>query len=884
MKVFMHNRLCVIHVNLLRFLGLTTCTVGDKMYLHSKTVLSVTCFIIIRFSFILQADTISDQPPSLVTNPYQFVPADAIRKGLEGLIRAEVFINESGIVERCSVLTSGSSFTDSITACVLQKCNFTPAISNNQTVSSSIDIELLYSPDSLIPLFSTVVPVVSGRVITKKNDKPLKNVVVTIQYSDTTEDHSLEIPFTKFCTTIGKIPGQHFENSLFSTKTDSIGRFCFRLLPQGHFTLRAYNQKNEQLQIDTSFIGNQELKLLFFSEDFGESDNEYEIEIVGKNAGKKVIDISEIEISRGMTHSIIEILKDQPSIRTSSQSKAKMIVRSASPYDNLYYIAGVPFYSPYHFGGYSYGEIDGIMINTLNKISVETDELAGRYPSVSGVLVKADPGINRAHGKRKSRPELNIELGSSGIDFIGSIKPKTRAYQIGISAPNSYSLEAFKYKNILSNDALLGIGFPATFSNLTFTAQSSGKSVNESFFSWLSFDAFFTYGEEFSFKEHLRPWGMASYSLSSTGKLNWDFSLGGSHQYFSDGKRVGRNAYLTVATISNGALTFNVDEIHFGDITLDMEIRGEGRRWRGDVKQRDIQGDPDSFTDISEEGLVSFHGGLTKNFGDLLLKANLLVSSTIFESEPVFAADPGIFLTYQPENWDVGFNIGKVTSYPDFRGIPDKSFRKKMISSVVSSMPFHFNKLSKIIIGFQPFARWQDLCPQMDPEKFIWDTAATTKLLAKGVEASCEVQLAPWISLNTNVNITDAQRKKHGNNYIYEWESPYAVTCGSHLTFLKERLHTYLSWQKRSGTFYYDFSTSQYKRLMPFDDYSISFQLRNKVTKERFFTRFDGYVTVENFLDFPSIRNYYWDKENNKIPIISDRLFFHFGLKAAFRL
>jgi TonB family protein len=854
------------------------------MYLYEKNVFTLSFTIVASLSFFLHADTLPDQPPSLITNPYQVVPSDAIRKGIEGVTRAEVFINESGIVERCSVLTSVSTFSDSITVSALERCKFSPAISNNQAVPSSMEIELLYNPDSLVALFGDVVPIVSGRIISRKNDKPLKNATLTVQFLDTTEDHSLEIPFTKYCILVGKIVGQHFENTLFSTQTDSNGYFCFRLLPQGHVTLRAYNQKNEQLNIDTSIVGIQKIKLMLFSEDFEESDNQFEIEVVGKDAGKKIIDISKNEISNGMTHSMIEILKDQPSIRTSSQSKAKMIVRSASPYDNLYYIAGVPFYSPYHFGGYNYGEIDGIMINTLNKISVETDELAGRYPSVSGVLVKADPGINRAEGKRKSRPELNIELGSSSIDFLGSIKPKTHAYQIGISAPNSYSLEAFKYKNLLTNDALLGIGFPATFSNLTFTTQSKDNSVNKSFFSWLSFDAFFTYGEEFSYKEHFRPWGMASYSLSSTGKLNWDFSLGGSHQYFADGKRTGRNAYLTIATISNGALTFNVDEIHIGDIALDMEIRGEGRQWRGDVRQRDIQGDPVSFTDKSEEGLISLHGGLTKNFGDLLLKANLLVSSTIFESEPVFAADPGILLIYQPENWDAGFSVGKITSYPDFRGIPDKSFRKKRISSVVSSVPFHFNKFSKIKIGFQPFARWQDLCPQMDPEKFIWDTAATTKLLAKGAEASCEVQLAPWISFNTNVIVTDAQRRKNENDYIYEWDSPYTAAIGSHLTFLKERLHTYLNWQKRSGTFYYDFSTSQYKRLMPFDDYSVSFQLHNKVNKERFFTRFDGYVTVENFLDFPSIRNYYWDKENNKIPIISDRLFFHFGLKAAFRL
>ncbi|HEX2959117.1 MAG TPA: hypothetical protein VHO70_19945, partial [Chitinispirillaceae bacterium] len=610
---------------------------------------------------------------------------------------------------------------------------------------------------------------------------------------------------------------------------------------------------------------------------------QYEIEVTGKSSFSNVVDLQEQQKSSGMTHSVKEILKHQPSIRTSSQSKAKMIVRSASPYDNQYLIAGVPFYSPYHFGGYSYGEIDGLMINTLNNISVYTDNLAGRYPSVSGVMVTADPGIDRTSAKKKSRPELAIELGTASIDLLGSIRPKNRTYQIGITAPNSYSLKMAQQCNLLSEDALLGIGIPHSFSNLTFTAQSRAKTFNEAFFSWFAFDAYKAY-DTFSLKEHVKPWGMASYTINSTTNHNWDLSFGGSHQYFSDGKRIGSNAFLTLTTISNGIITFTIDEIPVGNATLDLEFRGEGRQWRGSVKQRDLDGDPFSLTTNSEEALLSFHGGLTKKFGNLTFKTNLLASSSIFETKPVFTIDPGILLSYQPDNWDIGLSIGKVTSYPDFRGIPDKTFRKTKLSTVVGSIPFHYNVHEKLKIGLQPFARWQDKCPQMDPQKCIWDTNHTTALLAEGAEAVCELQAASWISLTTNLILTNADRIKHDKEYTYEWESPYTVSCNAHLTFLNERVHTYLYWQKRSGTQYWDFDSNQYRRLMPFDDYSISLQLRNKVHNERFFTRYDGYITVENFLDFPSIRNYYWDKDNKKTPIISDRLFFHFGLKAAFRL
>jgi hypothetical protein len=841
---------------------------------------------VIAFSFLfsaLLADTIQEYPPSLISNPYEFIPADAIRMGVEGTIRTEVVINSSGIVEKCNVLTSLSPYTDSITVNALQHCTFTPAISAGTPVQSSIEIELIYDPNSLVLQFGTITPDISGRIIARKNGKPLRNALVTVQFSDSAEDRSMQIPFTKFCSIVGNIPGQRFENDIFSTLTDLTGHFSFRLLPQGHFSFRAFNDKSEQIRIDSSFTGNRNINLIVFSEDFGELNNEYEIEVTAKDNRKSIIDINERQVTNGMTHSVGEIIKSQVSVRSSSQSKAKIIVRSASPYDNQYLIAGVPFYSPYHFGGYSFGETDGLMINTLKKIVIETDELAGRYSSVSGLLVKADPGIDRVSGKKKKRPELSIELGSASIDFLASIKPVNRAYQIGITAPNSYFLDYAKIRNHLDNEAMQGIGLPYSFSNVTFTAQSSGKSLSESFFSWFAFDAYRSY-DVFTLKENVKPWGMASYTISSTGKLSWNLSMGGSHQYFADGKRTGKNAYLTTATISNSLFTFSIDEIPLGTMSFDLQLRGEGRQWRGEVQQRDAYGDLFSLNGKSEEGLFSFHGGIKKKIGDLIVKLNILLSSTIFEEKPVFTADPGLHLLYQPTEWDAGLNIGKITSYPDFRGVPDKSFRSKKISTIVTSLPVHCNKLEKVRFGIQPFVRWQDLCPQMNPEKLIWDTALTTILLAKGAEASCEMHLAPWISMSTNAVLTDANRQKHGKESIYEWESPYTVSLASHLTLLKERLHTYLYWQKRSGTFYYDFGTSQYKRLMPFDDYSISFQLRNKVSNERFFTRYDGYVTIENFLDFPSIRNYYWDKSYNKIPIISDRLFFQFGVKAAFRL
>ncbi len=824
-----------------------------------------------------------ETPPSLISNPYQFIPEDVLRKGVDGTVRAEVFISATGEAEQCSILVPLSPYADSITVQSLRKCQFTPATSDGNPVPSAIELELLFNPDSLVHLYRNVEPVIRGRIISRKNDHPQPGIIVTVQFLDSTEDRSLQVPFTKYCSVVGMIPGQHYENALFSTVTDSSGFFNFRLLPQGHFTLRATDSKNEQTEIDTAYKGTQPIKLWLYAEDFGEINNQYEIEVTGKNDFNKTIDLQEQQISSGMTHSVGEILKSQQSIRSSSQSKAKMVVRSASPYDNQYLIAGVPFYSPYHFGGYSYGEIDGLMINTLNKISVHTDDLAGRYPTVSGVMVIADPGIDRTATKRKTRPELSIELGSTSIDFLASIKPKTRAYQLGITVPNSYLLDAYQYKNHLDRDAMQGIGLPNTFTNLTFTAQSKGSVVNESFFSWLAYDTYSPNGE-FTFKEHLKPWGMASYTISSATNHNWDLSFGGSHQYFADGKRIGSDAFLTLATISNGIITFTIDEIPLSIVDLDIEFRGEGRQWRGSVKQRDPDGDPFSLITTSEEAHLSLHGGLTKKTGDLIFKANLLASSTFFETEPVFTIDPGILFAYQPENWDLGISVGKVTSYPDFRAIPDNSFRKTKLTTAVATLPFHYNVDEKLKFGLQPFARWQDKCPQMDPRKFIWDTTKTTALLAEGTEMACEFQAASWITLSTNLILTNADRIKHDKEFAYEWESPYTVSCNAHLTLMKQRLHTYIYWQKRSGTRYWDFDSNQYRRLMPFDDYSVSFQLRNKVYNERFFTRYDGYVTVENFLDFPSIRNYYWDKENHKTPIISDRLFFHFGVKAAFRL
>lgn len=835
---------------------------------------------------VLQAHSQSyyNAEPMLISESKIDIPLAVLKKGIHGIVGLQLHLDKDGVVEKCIVTSGVSHLLDSIAKQSLMKSKFSPSIENGTAVASILDVEISFSTDSLINRFYGIKPILTGRLTNKESNKPLANVLVKVCYSDTTQDTAISIPFSIYSNLICKIGNQSFSNNIFSTKTDSMGIFSFHLLPSGHVNIEI-NAPGFQSATSQTFISEQtQTRINIAISEQIINENGHEIVIYGKKeSSTSKVDIEKQEHSTGLTHSLHNIILSQTAIRRSSKSESAILVRSGSPYDNLYLISGVPFYAPYHFAGFAFGEIDGLMISALNNIDININDIAGRYPLVSGVLIKASPEIVRpANEKLIPRPELVIDFGNRSADLLLSLKTrnrKKRAVQVGFSGANFQLLKWMEVHYGLSDNAQLGIGFPNNFGNVTLTAEAESDRFNYSAFSWFAWDSYDTY---LSHVKKTIPWGMVSCNFSPRNSEKWNLSCGGSRQYFAEGKKVGFNSYLNTTYLRNASASLDYKCIQNKNMSVSIEGGISYKDWCGKTVERNNYSPNVELSRYGEEIETYLHGMYDLNIKALTFRTNLLLFTKIFDKEPVFVFDPGFSLCWDIRRLTLGLNVGKITSFPDFRGLPDEQFRKKRLNIQTCSIPIKFQN-QKIKLGIQPYLRIQNSVPVMDPLIMIWDTKKNTALKAIGIESDIELNIAEWITFYSNLSISDAERNRNDCSMIYEWESKLTSTSGVHLVFFKDMLHTYFNGHIRSGNYYYDFSTGGYSQLPLVCTNDLSIQIRYPKIKDRFYTRYDGYITFHNIFNRTTIRDYYWNEKMEKVKIVSDGIFLTFGLKAAIR-
>ncbi len=505
-------------------------------------------------------------------------------------------------------------------------------------------------------------------------------------------------------------------------------------------------------------------------------------------------------------------------------------------------------------------------------------------PSVSGALIEANPGIMRPADQRLvPRPELVIDFGNRSAELLFSLKTKNkkkRALQLGFTGANWKLLQYMRIHYGIKKEAALGPGLPISFGNLTLSGQYESQNLLYEIFGWFAWDEYSGYSADM--ESNIFPWGMVGVGLRPGKNGKWKFFAGGSHQYFSEGKRFGNVSRLKTSFLNNANTAIRFTPISNKLINVDFEGRFEHKEWRGDVFQSDYSGSNQLIYQDGKEDVFSLHSNTQLNLGNLSIKNNLLFSSRFFEGKPVLSFDPGVFLSWNMWRFLIGLNVGKVTSFADFRELPDDNFRKIKLTTTILSMPLKYRNRS-LDITIQPYLRFQDRLPGTKPVLFIWDTSATSGFSAKGLETTMNYDLTRWISLYSSISLSDAHRLRGEEKFIYEWKSPFSSKSSVHLNFFREMLHFYFSWNNRSGNCYYDLLSGSHTPLPTVSTHDLSIQIRYPDIKDRYYTRFNGYITFHNFFNQTTTRDYYWNSKWEMIPIETDGIFLTFGLKAALR-
>jgi TonB family protein len=585
------------------------------------------CILFISL-FIVYTIKAENSEPKLILDGRVNIPVSILKKGLEGTVELQVYIDREGQVESCEIIRGKAPELDSIARHSLLRSKFSPAIENGIPVPSIINIQEAFIADSLIGTFNQVEPVIEGKVLSRKDGLPVNEAQIKVVYLDTTGDPSVS-SFSTYCRLISKIPGQKYGHKAFITFTDSAGSFCFRLLPSGpvQFTVTATGYQTVK---DTILINeNSKINMNVSMPGHLIDTSQYEITVYGKDVpDNSTVSLSTQQYRFGMTHSLSNIIQNLTPVRRSSKSESAILVRSGTPYDNLYLIFGVPFYAPYNFAGFAYGEHDGVMLSALTDIKVTIDEIAGRYPSVSGALIEANPGIVRPANQRLiPRPELVIDLGNRSADLLFSLearKKSKRILQLGFTGANFHLLKWMQIHYGINKEAALGPGLPFNFGSLTLTGQYEFKNLLYETFGWFAWDGYSSYltiNEDTGLKwfwkrpidlgsDNFFPWGMVGIGLRPSYNEKWRFFAGGSHQYFSEGKRFGPVSRRKISFLNNVNTAIIFNPISKKLINVDFEGRYEHKQWYGDVVQSDSSGFERLACQEGEEDAFSLHSNL----------------------------------------------------------------------------------------------------------------------------------------------------------------------------------------------------------------------------------------------------------------------------------
>ncbi len=821
--------------------------------------------------------------PQLVSGGNIDVPPRWLKKGVEGSVSVRVDIRQDGTVERCALLKSSNPLLDSLVLANVPRFVYSPAVEKGQAVASTVDLEILFNPDSILAKSKDAPPEIEGTVLDRDTRMPLTDAVLHMQFADSTSDPDISIGFNRYVKMIGAVPGQTTRRSILSTAADSTGHFAFRLLPDCPATVSVQARGREIAHFTEHPRSGHRIFVKYFlgriAQEPSSSDSSNTITVYGRQAGTEVVSVERQEVETGLTHYVSKLLIQQSAIRQVPEAGSALLVRSAGPFDNRYLLAGVPFLAPFHFGGSPYADIDGMMVSTLSDITITVDRIAGRYTDACGALIEANPGIYRpADPKLIRRPEMSIDFSMMSVDFLLSVPVgmHTNDYlQIGFSCADNYDIKMLYDLYGMSGEADLDLGQPYSFYNVTATATNTVNSLQFDSYAWLALD---------EYDQETVPWGMASVRMHPVGQDNLSVLCGGSRQYFAKGKRVGNNDFLRTAYLNNGEIQGTIDSVISGVVDMNLDCRIDYQDWHGSVIQRDTTGIDTGVSAKGDEAGCHVHGCFTKELGPIKGMADLLCSGILYGKTPDVLFDAGFSLFWNIQDFQTELHFGRVTSRPDIRGLPDSAFRQQHLESYLVSLPVSYRGEFLTKLGIQPYFRFQDRCPQMDPMLNIWDTAGTTALFAEGVDIDGELQPFSWAAIHGALNLASAQRSKDNHDSLYEWEIPWTIRGGLHCSFLRNLVHLYLDYTLTKGLPYYDFNEKAYLELPDYGRLDVSVQYRSPIQPNRFITRYDAYFNVYNALDTYNVRDYFWNRQMQRMPIWLSPVNCDMGLRLGLRL
>lgn len=885
------------------------------MQLSKKKILTLLNFVFVSITSFVPivlaepVDSVRNEPPSLITNPLIPATIEMLKTGLWGATFVDAVLDSTGLISSYTIAPSGNRGFDSLVKSKVALANFDPAIENGRAVPSNVNFEVVLPYDSLVNMCMRLPPNFTGTVIDTAQNVTLPKARILLSYIDTTEDKSLTIGFARYLSMIGKCNSQMYDGKSIITETDSLGHFTFKLLPIGHVAisvqLTGYEVGHFNGYITRDSLS--QCKFILKPSERYTKDSTYAITVYGRPTfTEKKIVLAEEEKHTGFSPFLSNVVQAKAEIRRIPEGPSKMLVRSGCPYDNLYVIAGVTMLAPFHFGGYPYADIDGLMISALSSVNVTINDIPAKRIDASGCIVEADPGlISYDNGCPTRGFYLKGDFSIIGTDLLAaySSRKKTGDFlQIGYSVSDNYFIIWNDTVNTSVRKGNLGIGVPLGYGNATIAGSKSIGKLRCSSFGWYAWDQYDITKAISKAAQRIRdslvinrhskktnfPWGMGSIKLTADSSSK-SLTIGGAYQFFGSGKQNGCSVISTRSFINNGEMTADFDTIIHKPFIEKLTARISHDEWNGLLIDQKNDSTIDTvYRPHGTETGVHLNTSFIKKTSRITTEFDLLASAIHYTGFNQVTGDAGASVTYTNKNYQAGIYFGRVTSRPDIRGLPDSIFRRQLNRTYIASIPlfFSYGFISKI--GITPYARYSTNAPQLDPVKQIWNPKGSTPVRAFGTDIDFRIVPISWAELSAALNFADSRRLNSKNDSLaYEWNLPWTVRSSLHLHSKSDRLHLYVDYIRSKGLPYYDLDNRAYAALPVYRSVDINLQFRTRMPRERHINKLDCYATVKNVLDLlgtSNVRDYYWDSDGSRRSVFLGNGRMDIGMRFGFRL
>ena len=832
------------------------------------------------------------QQPELIRSGLCPYPPDLLKKGIEGTVLLDIYIDDKGKVEEVEVVQGAHPDLDSIARHSALQFLFSPAKQVGEPIPVVIRFQYMFDLSNILRNLEYT-PNFVGRVIDADTEKPFRNFPVVCDFIDTTSDMTLLIPFDRYIKLLSLVKGHYYIDGKLITRTDSLGYFRFFLLPACSLKVRVNPLSHKMFiakeKIKPGEITRSVYKLNTFTDAVMESD--YEITVYGKRSTHERINVVEEELRYGLTDDINKILFVRSAVNQIPERGSSIIIHGGGIYDNTYFVSDIPVFPPSHFTNYPTLDISGTMVSTLQNVSIISSRIGGRYANAPGCVISMQPGIYRpAMKKLIKRPELVVNVSTRRMDFSLStpFRKNKDFYQLAYTFASKGFIKNWQRSYVFSE---FGLAPPKFYGDLTVTGQSNFNRMNINSFFWLAFDKYESLYYNYD-KQELIPWGIGSVAFELPGRNNSTVHrtvIGGSVQNYHEGKRMGLTSPLKDVTRENATVLIESQSVSFGPFLFDHKERLEYLRWNGAIYARDFSAlgyGTQLLTRGDDEIHLKSHLGIQyKN--DLFSFGSDLLIGTIVQYKNVFV-DPGLWCSIPHNGGSIGFSAGIVSSYPDIRGLPDKSYRQKINKTyMVTSLLEHrlFKQTTKI--SLEPYVRLRDHCPciSYDYRLPIWDDSLATPLYSSGINCRLLSELVDIFNIEIAGTVGKSYRMVNNQRKEYEWDIPWSVKTFFRFYFVERHMSLALNSIVSPGIPYRDIAdNNKLKQSNLYLRPDIHFEYHSRNIEHRYFTRYDLYLGIMNFTNLKNYVEPYWDSYMNEQWIRLTPFMIYLGGRFAFRI